>query len=55
MAAGDVITEIAQESVSSPKEVMDRIAALKSQGRRNALLMLSSQGGELRFVTIRMD
>ena len=55
VAAGDVITEIAQESVSSPKEVMDRIAALKSQGRRNALLMLSSQGGELRFVTIRMD
>ena len=55
IAAGDVITEIAQESVSSPKEVMDRIAALKEQGRRNALLMLSSKTGELRFVTIRMD
>ncbi len=55
VAPGDVITEIAQESVASPKEAMDRIAALKSQGRRNALLMLSSKGGELRFVTIRMD
>ncbi|MBX3568967.1 MAG: DegQ family serine endoprotease [Rhizobiaceae bacterium] len=53
--AGEVITEIAQESVSSPKEVMDRIGALKEQGRKNALLMLSSKTGELRFVTLRMD
>jgi serine protease Do len=53
--AGEVITEIAQESVASPKEVMDRIAALKEQGRKNALLMLASKTGELRFATIRMD
>jgi serine protease Do len=53
--AGEVITEIAQESVSSPKDVLDRIAALKEQGRKNALLMLSSKTGELRFVTLRMD
>ncbi len=53
--AGEVITEIAQESVSSPQQVVDRIAALKEQGRRNALLMLSSKTGELRFVTLRMD
>ncbi len=52
---GDVITEIAQESVSSPKDVMDRIGALKEQGRKNALLMLASKTGELRFVTVRMD
>jgi len=55
VVAGDVITEIAQESVSSPKEVMDRIGALKDQGRKNALLMLASKTGELRFVTLRMD
>lgn len=55
VAAGDVITEIAQESVSTPQEVMDRIDALREQGRRNALLMLASKTGELRFVTIRMD
>ncbi|RWO87722.1 DegQ family serine endoprotease [Mesorhizobium sp.] len=53
--AGEVITEIAQESVATPKDVMDRIAALKEQGRKNALLMLASKSGELRFVTIRMD
>jgi len=55
IAAGEVITEIAQESVSTPKEAMDRIAALKEQGRKNALLMLASKTGELRFVTLRMD
>lgn len=53
--AGDVIVEIAQETVATPKDVLDRIAALKDQGRRNALLMLSSASGELRFVTLRMD
>jgi serine protease Do len=52
---GEVITEIAQESVASPKDVMDRIGALKEQGRKNALLMLASKTGELRFVTLRMD
>ncbi|MEW9836676.1 DegQ family serine endoprotease [Mesorhizobium sp. ZMM04-4] len=55
VTAGDVITEIAQESVSTPEDVLDRIAALKEQGRKNALLMLASKTGELRFVTIRMD
>jgi serine protease Do len=52
---GDVITEVAQESVSSPKDVLDRVASLKGQGRRNALLMLSSKNGELRFETVRMQ
>ena len=55
IVAGEVITEIAQESVSSPQQVLDRISALKEQGRKNALLMLASKSGELRFVTIRMD
>ena len=55
IAAGDVITEIAQESVSTPQQVMDRIAALKEQGRKNALLMLASKNGELHFVTVRMN
>ncbi|RWG41625.1 MAG: PDZ domain-containing protein, partial [Mesorhizobium sp.] len=53
--SGVVITDVAQESVGTPKDVMDRIGALKEQGRKNALLMLASKSGELRFVTIRMD
>jgi serine protease Do len=55
ITAGEVITEIAQEAVSTPDEVVDRIARLRDQGRRNALLMLSNNSGELRFVTLRMD
>jgi serine protease Do len=55
VVAGDVIAEIAQETVATPKDVIERIDALKKQGRKNALLMLSSKSGELRFVTIRMD
>lgn len=53
--AGDVIVEIAQETVSTPEDVKTRIEALKEDGRRNALLMLSGKTGELRFVTVRMD
>lgn len=34
---------------------MDRIGAVKEQGRKNALLILASKTGELWFVTIRMD
>ncbi|WP_026227303.1 Do family serine endopeptidase [Hoeflea sp. 108] len=55
IVAGEVITEIGQEEMKSPKQVTDRIAALKEQGRKNALLMLASKTGELRFVTLRMD
>jgi serine protease Do len=55
IAAGDVISEISQQAVSSPKDVRDRIAALRQQNRRAALLMLASKTGELRFVTVRID
>jgi serine protease Do len=55
VVAGDVIAEIAQEAVSAPQDVVARIEALKRQGRRNALLMLSSKTGEIRFVPLRMD
>lgn len=55
IAAGDVIAEIAQESVKDPKDVVDRIKKLKDQGRKNALLMLVSKLGDLRFVTVRIE
>lgn len=55
IVAGDVITEVGQETVANPKDVLARIGDLKEQGRKNALLMLSSKDGELRFVTVRMD
>ena len=55
IAPGDVIVEVAQEQVSSPQDVADQVDALKSDGRRNALLMLADKTGALRFLTVRMD
>ncbi len=53
--AGDVIVDIAQETVSKPADVAERIEKLRDEGRKNALLMLASKTGELRFVTLQMD
>jgi serine protease Do len=53
--AGDVITEIAQEAVDEPGKVAEVLERLKTQGRKNALLMIASNTGELRFITIRID
>lgn len=55
VTVGEVIVEIAQESVATPQDVLDRIKGLKDQGRKNALLMLATKDGELRFVTVPMD
>jgi serine protease Do len=55
VAAGQVIVEIAQEAVKSPKEVETAIENLKNEDRRNALLMIADKDGNLRFVTIRID
>ena len=52
---GDVIVEINQETVEDASEANERVAELKEDGRRNALLMLSSKTGELRFVTVRIE
>ena len=53
--AGDVIVEIGQEAVSSPEAVVSRIEKLRSEDRRNALMMISDKTGALRFVTVRME
>lgn len=52
---GDVIVDINQAVVKTPDDVKKRIDALRREGRKNALLMLASRSGELRFVTIRID
>ena len=52
---GDVIVDINQVTVKTPDDVKKRIDALRREGRKNALLMLASRSGELRFVTVRID
>ncbi|MEW5424735.1 DegQ family serine endoprotease [Amorphus sp. 3PC139-8] len=53
--AGDVIVEVAQEPVATPKDVADQVAKLKEDGRKTALLLLSNGSGELRFVAVRLE
>ncbi len=52
---GDVIVEIGQEAVTTAEEVKSRIAKLKSEDRRNALMMIANRSGALRYVTVRID
>ncbi|MHC5233614.1 DegQ family serine endoprotease [Brucella sp. LJL56] len=52
---GDVIVDIGQVNVKTPEDVKKRIDALRREGRKNALLMLASRSGELRFVTVRIN
>ncbi|WP_150525481.1 Do family serine endopeptidase [Roseibium sediminis] len=53
--AGDVIKEVAQETVRTPADVQAELKKLKEAGRRSALLLLSNQTGELRFVPVRIE
>lgn len=52
---GDVIVDIGQVNVKTPEDVKKRIDALRREGRKNALMMLASRSGELRFVTVRIN
>ena len=52
---GLVIKQVAQEDVAKAKDVGDRIAKLKTEGRKNAMLLLASSNGELRFVVVPLD
>lgn len=52
---GDVIVEVNQEAVASAKDVSARIAELKKDDRKNALLMVSTKEGDIRFVVLRID
>ncbi|MFC6445985.1 DegQ family serine endoprotease [Shinella zoogloeoides] len=55
IAPGDVIVEVGQETVTTVEEVRSRVAKLKSEDRRNALMMIANPSGALRYVTVRID
>lgn len=52
--AGDLIVEIGQEEVTSPKQISSKVDEAKKQGRKSVLLLLEGQSG-LRFVAIRIQ
>lgn len=53
--AGEVIVEVNQEPVANPADVTKKIDALKSQGRKSALLLVANAQGEVRFVALSIE
>ncbi|MET0427052.1 MAG: DegQ family serine endoprotease [Microvirga sp.] len=53
--AGEVIVEVGQEPVSNPADVTKRIDALKTEGRKSALLLVANAQGEVRFVAVSIE
>ncbi len=52
MRPGDLIVEVGQEAVSSPADVNKRIDALKKEGKKSVLLLISNGQGEVRFIAL---
>jgi len=50
--AGDVVVEINQEPVKEPADIAKKIEALKSGGKKSALLLVANGQGEVRFVAL---
>jgi serine protease Do len=50
---GDVIIEVSQEQVQSPKEVKDKIESAKKIGRRSVLLLIQHEGNR-QFVPLKV-
>ncbi|MEM7068022.1 MAG: DegQ family serine endoprotease [Pseudomonadota bacterium] len=53
--AGEVVIQIGQEPVETLAEAEKQITNLKDQGRKNALLMVGSPTGDIRFVVVRIE
>jgi serine protease Do len=54
LAPGDVIVEVQYEAVGNPAAVQTRIDALKAQGKKVAVLLVSNGNGETRFVALSL-
>lgn len=54
LRSGDLIAEISQTAVKSPKDVVDAIAAAKEAGRKSVLLLIKREG-KPRFVALSLS
>lgn len=52
---GEIIVQIGQEPVATLDEADKQLADLKEQGRKNALLMVASPTGDIRFVVVAIE
>jgi serine protease Do len=55
LSAGDIIQDIGQEPVKTVQDVVSRLQALKNEGRKSALLLVSNPQGDLRFITLAVE
>ncbi len=52
---GEIIVQIGQEPVETLTDAEKQLADLKDQGRKNALLMVASPTGDIRFVVVVIE
>jgi serine protease Do len=52
--AGDVVVEVAQDSVKTTAQILAKIDEAKKAGRKSVLLLVDRQG-DLRFVAVKLD
>ena len=52
---GEVVMQIGQEPVETLQDAESQINSLKQQGRKNALLMVGTPTGDIRFVVVRIE
>jgi len=50
---GDVIVQVADQPVHTPKDVQERVAQAKAHGRKSILVLFTGQGGQ-RFVALKI-
>lgn len=55
IVTGEVIVQVGQEPVVKPEDVVTQVARLEKEGRKNALMMVSSKKGDIRFVVVRIE
>jgi serine protease Do len=52
VSPGDVIVEVTGQAIAAPADLQKRLDALKKDGRKSALLLVSNAAGEQRFVPV---
>ncbi len=55
LAPGSVIVAIEQEQVTQPADLQRRVEQLKKQGKKTALLLVSSVEGDMQFVALSLN
>jgi serine protease Do len=55
LSPGDVIVEVQYQGVGNPADLQSRIEALKTQGKKVAVLLVSNPDGETRFVALNLQ